>query len=657
MTDTHKLEDVEDMKSSSQAKNRKNIEIHLCISQLYYYAVHDIKVHEELCYTLQQYDLEEIEFYLPQICSIIAYLKDRSSSLAHFILEQCSKSIHFALKTRMLLRTMLCNDEEHHFHDLDHQCIRAAITGKSPQDVDHLSGDDDEDTVNHDGEYEKKKSKRFRYLKSMLNFIKDLCAIEKELIELNQEDRPSQLRSILKSFNRKILESRVKTDSEWRPGLYLPLSTVNDQHYTIVRIPEHEAIVLKSKRHTPLMLYFEVIPSGMTCGDPELESLEENYANVLSSFNPKMIKDEAGILRENSLVLTDSSGEIEGDMEMNGVDYKNASGDAEDECEIESHEEHTHNVQGTSNLTMNVEKLTKEPQNLNQTFQCELWSAKIKRIKKHSPFGHIKGWRLEGAIVKYGSDCLQEQVALQLTQQFSSIFKESNLPLYLFTYHIVTLDANSCLMQPVSDTLSIHQLKKFNNKMSLKDYFEKKYSKDSNSLNIAKQNFAESLAAYSLVCYFLQLKDRNNGNILVDNEGHIIHIDWGFVLWNTPGSLGFEVAPFKITQEYLDLLGGRETPLFRYFETLFKAGFKVARCHFNKIYDLVEIILNGSPKERVPFVEGKDLVLANLKARFFIDLPDEECTKRIEDLINQGCQSWTTSQYDQFQFYSTGTLY
>ena len=73
----------------------------------------------------------------------------------------------------------------------------------------------------------------------------------------------------------------------------------------------------------------------------------------------------------------------------------------------------------------------------------------------------------------------------------------------------------------------------------------------------AQRNFVKSCAAYCIVSYLLQVKDRHNGNILLDNEGHIIHIDYGFILSCSPKNLGFESSPFKLTpglaEKYSDI--------------------------------------------------------------------------------------------------------
>ncbi len=67
----------------------------------------------------------------------------------------------------------------------------------------------------------------------------------------------------------------------------------------------------------------------------------------------------------------------------------------------------------------------------------------------------------------------------------------------------------------------------------------------------------KSLAGYSLLTYFLQIKDRHNGNILLHRDGSIIHIDFGFLLSNAPGR-GVELekkSPFKFLTQYVEVIG------------------------------------------------------------------------------------------------------
>jgi phosphatidylinositol 4-kinase len=54
----------------------------------------------------------------------------------------------------------------------------------------------------------------------------------------------------------------------------------------------------------------------------------------------------------------------------------------------------------------------------------ESWAAKKSRIRSASPWGHLANWDVISVIVKTGTDLRQEQLATQLIERFSRIFRE-----------------------------------------------------------------------------------------------------------------------------------------------------------------------------------------------------------------------------------------
>jgi phosphatidylinositol 4-kinase len=160
------------------------------------------------------------------------------------------------------------------------------------------------------------------------------------------------------------------------------------------------------------------------------------------------------------------------------------------------------------------------------------------------------------------------------------------------------------------------------------------------------------LAAYSVICYVLQVKDRHNGNILLDNHGHIIHIDFGFLLSNTPGRFGFEAAPFKLTQEYVDLMGGLESEYFAQFRSLLRDAFKAVRRHAEDIIMLVEMMSRDST---LPCFSAGAATSLQLRQRFQLHLSDPEVDQFVESvLIQKSYGSMYTRLYDQFQLLTQG---
>lgn len=91
---------------------------------------------------------------------------------------------------------------------------------------------------------------------------------------------------------------------------------------------------------------------------------------------------------------------------------------------------------------------------------------------------------------------------------------------------------------------------------------------DGEKFKDAQDNFVKSLAAYSVVMWVLMLRDRHNGNLMLDNEGHFFHIDFGFLLGHSTGKqIGglIECSPFKLTPEFVDLLDGVDSPVYAKF--------------------------------------------------------------------------------------------
>ncbi|XP_068108584.1 phosphatidylinositol 4-kinase beta isoform X2 [Hyperolius riggenbachi] len=645
---------------------------------------------------------EDVDFYLPQLLNMYIHMdEDVGDAIKPYVVYRCRQSINFSLQCAWLLgayssdmhistqrhsrgtklRKVILSDElkpAHKKRELPTLSL-APDTGLSPSKRTHqrsksdatvsisLSSNlkrtasnpkvenEDEDLSSSSESLDRPFTSPVR-LAPEREFIKSLMAIGKRLATLpTKEQKTQRLISELSLLNHK-LPARV-----WLP-------TAGFDHH-VVRIPNTQAVVLNSKDKAPYLIYVEVLE----CDNFETSSVPVRIPeNRIRSTRSVENLPECGITHEQRASSFTTVPNYDNDDEAWSVD---------DIGELQLPELHTNSCDNISQFSVDSitsqeskepvfiaagdirrrlsEQLAhtpttfrRDPEDPSAVALKEPWEEKVRRIREGSPYGHIPNWRLLSVIVKCGDDLRQELLAYQVLKQLQAIWEAERVPLWIRPYKILVISADSGMIEPVVNAVSIHQVKK-QSQLSLLDYFFQEHgSCTTEAFLTAQRNFVQSCAGYCLVCYLLQVKDRHNGNILLDAEGHIIHIDFGFILSSSPRNLGFETSAFKLTSEFVDVMGGLDGDMFNYYKMLMLQGLIAARKHMDRVVHVVEIMQQGS---QLPCFHGSSTI-RNLKERFHMNMTEEQLQVLVEQMVDGSMRSITTKLYDGFQYLTNGIM-
>ncbi|WFD42423.1 1-phosphatidylinositol 4-kinase [Malassezia psittaci] len=250
----------------------------------------------------------------------------------------------------------------------------------------------------------------------------------------------------------------------------------------------------------------------------------------------------------------------------------------------------------------------------------------------------------QSAIFKVGDDCRQDVLALQVIAQFKNIYMSIGLDVYLDPYRVTATAPGCGVIDVVPNATSRDEMgrQKIND---LVDFFHTRFGLEHTvGFQKARLNFIQSMAAYSVVCHILQIRDRHNGNIMIDGEGHLVHIDFGFLFDIGPGGMRFEPYSFKLSLEMVAVMGGAGSPGFRMFEQLVVKAFLACRPYVDQIVSTCALMLGTD----LPSFKGPS-TFQRLRDRFKPNLDEREAAKHAANLVKDAYGNRRAVLYDLLQ--------
>eukprot|EP00584_Thalassiosira_punctigera_P004862 CAMPEP_0172528256 /NCGR_PEP_ID=MMETSP1067-20121228/2704_1 /TAXON_ID=265564 ORGANISM="Thalassiosira punctigera, Strain Tpunct2005C2" /NCGR_SAMPLE_ID=MMETSP1067 /ASSEMBLY_ACC=CAM_ASM_000444 /LENGTH=1254 /DNA_ID=CAMNT_0013312137 /DNA_START=70 /DNA_END=3834 /DNA_ORIENTATION=- len=148
--------------------------------------------------------------------------------------------------------------------------------------------------------------------------------------------------------------------------------------------------------------------------------------------------------------------------------------------------------------------------------------------------------------------------------------------------------------------------------------------------------YVKSCAGYCVITYLLGVGDRHLDNILLHQNGHLLHCDYSFILGQDPKTY----LPMRITEEMIKGFGGRESDNFAKFLFFTGAAFLALRRH-NNLRSLLSLICSmiyanmGDVSINQP---SEEAILA-MRGRFRLDLNDNDALAYIEDVVEKSITS------------------
>ncbi|EFJ26575.1 hypothetical protein SELMODRAFT_97360 [Selaginella moellendorffii] len=231
-------------------------------------------------------------------------------------------------------------------------------------------------------------------------------------------------------------------------------------------------------------------------------------------------------------------------------------------------------------------------------------------------------------IFKKGDDLRQDQLVIQLITLMDKLLKSENLDLQLTPYRVLSTSHEEGMVEFIHSTPLAQVLAE--NKTIIQ-FFKQFHPDEEGPFGISSpclETFVKSCAGYCVITYILGVGDRHLDNLLLQQDGRLFHVDFGFILGRD--SKPFP-PPMKLCKEMVEAMGGMDSQHYSKFKMYCCEAYNILRKSSNLILNLL-FLMSGANLPDISSDPEKGVL--KLQEKFRLDLDDEEAVQFFQTLIN-----------------------
>ena len=193
---------------------------------------------------------------------------------------------------------------------------------------------------------------------------------------------------------------------------------------------------------------------------------------------------------------------------------------------------------------------------------------------------------------KYGDDLRQDQLVLQMINYMDSLLKKIHLDYEFTIYKTLATSKSDGFVEFVPNSKTIYDIIR---SKTMKDYYFYELSnKNEATLNKKLESYINSCAGYCVVTFLLGIGDRHLENLMIDKNGRLFHIDFGYILGRDPKPMP---PPIKLCKEMVECMGGKGSKNFLDFQQKCVNAYWVLRENARVIVNMFYLMIDSGIPE------------------------------------------------------------